>query len=111
MSRNGIRRSSTRSFAGLVITVALHGGIFAAIAVAHNRQEPPLIVSRDFVVAEMVKLGKPRDKFWLPRITQPQRSTAPVVNGREVPRPIARSSFLPGPVPRNSIAALLRLPP
>ena len=25
----------------------------------------------------MVKLGKPRDKFWLPRITQPQRSTAP----------------------------------
>jgi TonB family protein len=28
-------------------------------------------VSRDFVVAEMVKLGKPRDKFWLPRLTQP----------------------------------------
>ena len=26
---------------------------------------------RDFVQAEMVKLGKPRDKFWLPRITQP----------------------------------------
>ena len=25
----------------------------------------------------MVKLGKPRDKFWLPRITQPPRPTAP----------------------------------
>ena len=28
-------------------------------------------MQRDFVRAEMVKLGKPRDKFWLPRITQP----------------------------------------
>jgi hypothetical protein len=24
-------------------------------------------VQRDFVQAEMVKLGKPRDKFWLPK--------------------------------------------
>ncbi|HEX4405307.1 MAG TPA: TonB C-terminal domain-containing protein, partial [Polyangia bacterium] len=61
----------------MVITLALHGGLFAAIAVANNREQPPLVINRDFVVAEMVKLGKPRDKFWLPRIVQPQRSTAP----------------------------------
>ena len=31
----------------------------------------------DFVRAELVKLGKPREKFWLPRITQPPQPTAP----------------------------------
>jgi TonB family protein len=72
-----IRRASGRSFSGLVITLALHAGIFAAIAAAREKEPPPLVINRDFVVAEMVKLGKPRDKFWLPRITQPQRSTAP----------------------------------
>ncbi|HVX97555.1 MAG TPA: TonB family protein [Polyangia bacterium] len=72
-----IRRASGRGFSGLLITLALHGGVFAAIAVARGKEQPPLEISRDFVVAEMVKLGKPRDKFWLPRLTQPQRSTAP----------------------------------
>jgi protein TonB len=77
MAREGIRRGSRRNFAGLLITVALHGGIFLAVARAHNQQEPPLIMPHDFVRAEMVKLGKPRDPFWLPRITQPPRPTAP----------------------------------
>jgi len=77
VSRHGIRRSPGRSFAGLLITLGLHGGILAAIGVANSREQPPLVINRDFVVAEMVKLGKPRDKFWLPRITQPERATAP----------------------------------
>jgi TonB family protein len=77
MAREGTRRGSRRSFAGLLITIALHGGIFLAVARAHNQQEAPLIVPHDFVRAELVKLGKPRDPFWLPRITQPPRPTAP----------------------------------
>src|SRR5579863_3330587 len=77
MAREGIRRGSRRSFAGLLITVGLHGVIFLAVARAHNQQEPPLIMPHDFVRAELVKLGKPRDPFWLPRITQPPRPTAP----------------------------------
>lgn len=77
MARNDFRRGSRRSFAGLVITLALHGGVLAAVAAAHSKGEAPLIVHHDFVQAEMVKLGKPRDKFWLPRITQPPRATAP----------------------------------
>jgi TonB family protein len=77
MGREAIRRGSRRSFAGLVITVALHGVIFLTVARAHNQQEPPLIMPHDFVRAELVKLGKPRDPFWLPRITQPPRPTAP----------------------------------
>ena len=77
MAREGIRRGSRRSFAGLLITIGLHGVIFLAVARAHNQEEPPLIMPHYFVRAEMVKLGKPRDPFWLPRITQPPRPTAP----------------------------------
>ncbi len=77
MVREGTRRGSRRNLAGLLITVALHGGIFLAVARAHNQPQPPLIVPHDFVRAELVKLGKPRDPFWLPRITQPPRPTAP----------------------------------
>ena len=77
MAREAIRRGSRRSFAGLLITIALHGVIFLAVARAHSQQEAPLIVPHDFVRAELVKLGKPRDPFWLPRITQPPRPTAP----------------------------------
>jgi TonB family protein len=71
------RRASRRNVAGLLITVALHGGILLAVAAAHSKQEAPLIVPHDYVVAEMVKLGKPREKFWLPRIVQPPPPKAP----------------------------------
>jgi len=47
------------------------------VKIAHSQGEEPLEVPRDFVVAKLVKLGKPREKFWLPRITQPPRPTAP----------------------------------
>ena len=67
-----------RSFSGLLITLALHGGGLAGRSRPRTaRTQPPLIVPRDFVQAEMVKLGKPRDKFWLPRVTQPPQPTAP----------------------------------
>jgi TonB family protein len=65
--RDGIRRGSRRSFSGLLITAALHGVILWAVKSAHSKPQEPLIVPRDFVQAEMVKLGKPRDKFWLPK--------------------------------------------
>ena len=66
-----MRRGSRRSFSGLLITAALHGVIFMTVAAAHNKPQEPVIVQRDFVQAEMVKLGKPRDKFWLPKKYQP----------------------------------------
>jgi TonB family protein len=63
-----MRRGSRRSFSGLLITAVLHGAIFWTVKSAHSRPQEPLIVPRDFVQAEMVKLGKPRDKFWLPKV-------------------------------------------
>jgi TonB family protein len=61
----------------LLITLALHAGILGAVKIAHSKGDEPLDMPRDFVVARMVKLGKPREKFWLPRITQPPRAKAP----------------------------------
>jgi TonB family protein len=94
-----IRKASGRGFSGLLITIALHGGLFAAIAAANSQEKPPLVINRDFVVAEMVKLGKPRDKFWLPRITQPQRSTAPPESIKVAEDPNAKAAPKEAPRP------------
>jgi TonB family protein len=71
------RRASKRNCAGIFITIALHAGILGAVKIAHSKGDEPLEIPRDFVVAKLVKLGKPREKFWLPRIAQPPRPTAP----------------------------------
>src|SRR5215471_13626032 len=99
--RQGIRRGSRRNLMGLLITLALHGGIFAAVAAAHNQPQTPFIVSRDFVVAEMVKLGKPREKFWLPRLQQPQRSTAPPETLKVADDPNAKPAPKEAPRPQD----------
>jgi TonB family protein len=99
--RHGIRRGSRRNFGGLLLTLALHGGILAAIAAAHSRTQPPLIVPRDFVVAEMVKLGKPREKFWLPRLTQPERAKAPPETLKVAEDPNAKAAPKEAPRPED----------
>jgi colicin import membrane protein len=71
------RRASRRNFSGLLLTLALHAAILGAVAYAHNEGTVPVEVPRDFVVAKLVKLGKPREKFWLPRITEPPPPQAP----------------------------------
>jgi TonB family protein len=96
-----IRKASGRGFSGLLITLALHAGLFAAIAAANSQEKPPLVINRDFVVAEMVKLGKPRDKFWLPRLTQPQRSTAPPDSIKVAQDPNAKAAPKEAPRPED----------
>lgn len=71
MERTEVRRGRRGNSVGILVTLALHGAVLGAVALAHGKEQPPLVVQHDFVSAEMVKLGKPRDKFWLPRITQP----------------------------------------
>ena len=102
MARDEIRRGSRRSFAGLVITVALHAGALVAVAATHDKGEAPLIVHHDFVEAEMVKLGKPRDKFWLPRLTQPPRSTAPPETIKVAEDPNAKAAPREAPRPDDA---------
>jgi TonB family protein len=65
------------SFGGIAATVLIHVSLIALIYFAHVKSPPPTEVPRDMIVTQLVALGKPRDKFWLPRIVQPPRPKAP----------------------------------
>jgi TonB family protein len=65
------------SFGGIAATVLIHASLVALIYFAHIKSPPPMEVPRDMIVTQLVALGKPRDKFWLPRIVQPPRPKAP----------------------------------
>jgi TonB family protein len=103
VARDDIRRGPRRNFAGLVVTLALHGAILLTVARAHGKEEAPLIMRHDFVEAEMVKLGKPRDKFWLPRIVQPPRATAPPDTLKVAEDPNAKAAPREAPRPDDPL--------
>jgi TonB family protein len=66
------------SFGGLLATLLIHLSLVALIYFAHVKSPPPIEEPRDMIVTKLVALGKPREKFWLPRIVQPPRPKAPV---------------------------------
>jgi TonB family protein len=86
---------------GLLVTLALHGAVLAAVGIAHGQPAPPLIMQRDFVAAELIKFGKPRDKFWLPRITQPPRAQAPAETLKVAEDPNAKPAPKEAPRPED----------
>ena len=65
------------SFGGIAATLLIHVSLIALIYFAHIKSPPPVEVPRDMIVTQLVALGKPREKFWLPRIVQPPRPKAP----------------------------------
>ncbi|MEO8212150.1 MAG: TonB family protein [Myxococcales bacterium] len=101
MPRDEFRRGRRGNSIGLLVTLALHGAVLAAVGIAHGQPTPPLIVQRDFVLAEMVKFGKPRDKFWLPRITQPPRPQAPAETLKVAEDPDAKPAPKEAPRPED----------
>jgi outer membrane biosynthesis protein TonB len=62
---------------GILVTVALHLALGALVYFSHVRRPPPAPVVRDIMVTRLIHLGKPRDKFYLPRIVEPPRPKAP----------------------------------
>jgi len=85
---------------GLLITLLIHGGLGVFLWLS-NRSDPAVQAQpRDVIVTQMVKLGKPREKFWLPRAARPKRqaprqqikvankpNAAPATKTKEPPRP------------------------
>lgn len=63
---------------GVAVTVLLHVGLASLIYYAHYVQPPPPDAPRDMIVTKLVALGKPREKFWLPRIVTPPKPKAPM---------------------------------
>lgn len=65
------------SFGGLAATLLIHASLAALVYFAHVKSPPPVEAPRDLIVTKLVALGKPREKFWLPRIVEPPRPKAP----------------------------------
>lgn len=65
------------SFGGVFATILIHAALAGAIYFGHVKSPPPVEVPRDLIVTQLVAFGKPREKFWLPRIVQPPRPKAP----------------------------------
>jgi TonB family protein len=84
-----------------LITLALHGAVLGAVKLAHSRSDTPVETERDFVVAKMVKLGKPREKFWLPRIVEPPRPQAPPAAIKVTDDPNAQAAPPEAPRPED----------
>jgi hypothetical protein len=62
---------------GVILTIALHVFLAGLVYFGHVHQGPPPPVIHDLMVTKLVHLGKPRDKFYLPRIVEPPRPQAP----------------------------------
>jgi TonB family protein len=56
---------------GVALTAAIHGVLFGMVYWTQVKAPPPAETARDLLVTKMVVLGKPREKFWLPRIVEP----------------------------------------
>lgn len=57
-------------FGGVLATLAIHLGLAYVIWHA-SKAEPPPAGEHEVMITKMIKFGKPREKFWLPRITEP----------------------------------------
>lgn len=62
---------------GIAATILIHVALAGAIYFGHVKSPPPVEQPRDLIVTQLVAFGKPREKFWLPRIVQPPRPKAP----------------------------------
>jgi TonB family protein len=67
------------SFGGMFATLLIHVSLGALIYFAHDKSPPPLEQPRDVIVTKLVALGKPREKFWLPRIVEPPKPKIPAL--------------------------------
>jgi outer membrane biosynthesis protein TonB len=70
-SHIGFRSLGRGTIAGFFITLLVHGAIGYLVYLSQLKAAPPREVVRDFMVTKTVTLGKPREKFWLPKKVQP----------------------------------------
>jgi TonB family protein len=77
MDHAGRRDGSGGHAAGIFVTVLLHG-LLVVGAIVGPGEDKVVEAPRDFVVAKLVRLGKPRPKELLPRIVEPAPAAAPL---------------------------------
>lgn len=62
---------------GIVLTALIHGALIALVVIGNRAKPAGAETEHDVIVTEIATFGKPREKFWLPRIVQPPKPKAP----------------------------------
>jgi TonB family protein len=55
---------------GIFVTLLIHAALGGLVWYGNVKEAPHEEKEREIILTEMVKLGKPREKFWLPRIVE-----------------------------------------
>ena len=55
---------------GIFVTLLIHAALGGLVWYGNIKEAPHEEKEREIILTEMVKLGKPREKFWLPRIVE-----------------------------------------
>jgi len=97
-----MRRLPHGNLGGILVTLLLHAGAGWLVYRAHQQPSDVAESPREFVVARMVRLGKPRDKFWLPRLEPPPRPKAPAPTLKVSEDPNAKAAPPEAPRPENA---------
>jgi protein TonB len=71
------RKLGRGGFAGLVLTLAMHGALAYIVYQSQIKSAPRPEATRDVIITRMVKFEKKREKPWLPRIVEPPPVEAP----------------------------------
>ena len=58
---------------GIAATLLIHASLGGLIYYGQLKNPPRPEAPRDMIVTRLVALGKPREKFWLPRIVEPPK--------------------------------------
>lgn len=82
----------------MAVTALIHGALVALFWVGHRPGPPPSGDTRDLITTQLVKLGKPREKFWMPKINQAAPTKKPdVIKVSEDPEAQAAPKEAPKP--------------
>jgi TonB family protein len=86
---------------GFFMTLLIHAGLGGLVWYGNVKDPPREEAPRDILVTQMVQLGKPREKFWLPRIVQPPapKIVEPTIKVADDPnaKPVEREKEKPKP--------------
>lgn len=93
-----IRSLGSGWLGGVAVTALIHGALLALFWIGHRPGAPPATDGRELITTQLVKLGKPREKFWMPKISQPKPTKAPdVIKVSENPEAEAAPKEAPKP--------------
>lgn len=72
---------------GFFVTLAIHAALGALVWYGSIKAAAPEVHEREIMITQMIKFGTKREKFWLPRITEPPKPKVeePVIKVAEDP--------------------------